>query len=326
MCYHLGQFMGEQRVIPQGRASRTARPTGGGSGGGRASSPRERALRALCGRLFVEPERLTQTLTHAITEPFHITPHVHRDVLQLDLLVDCAGEAWLEDRRLFPLQGLTALVAYPGQSHGYRLDPPANAGEARVYHLKLAIDPATPWVRHRLFAEPVTGLPGNTPLVAAFRAVTRLGLVDPTGSSPLLLVRLAELLCLWPSASDAPAAHHAPLGMAEQVRLDERMSGAFELVEQRLHAPPTLDELAQVAHLSPRHFARRFRQLCGCTPHAYVTARRFALARQLLTQDQFKVSDVADALGFGSVATFSRWFTQHAHVSPSRYRQSPTVL
>ncbi|MFA9477851.1 helix-turn-helix domain-containing protein [Phycisphaerales bacterium AB-hyl4] len=307
-------------------AASTLSRGGRGSEAGEASASRgEAALRDLCGRLFYEPSRLAQTLTHAITEPFHIAGHVHTDVLQLDLLVGCAGEAWLDDCAVGPLEGLTALVAYPGQRHGYRLEPGPHGG-GRVYHLKLTLEPSEAVVRERLFAGPVTGLGSNAPLVAAFRAVTRLGLVAPTGSSPLLLVRLAELLCLWPSDATEAGAYGTPLDSADQQQLDDRLSGAFELVEQRLSDPPTLDELASVAHLSPRHFARRFRQLCGCTPHAYVTARRFALARQLLTQDQLKISHVADALGFGSVATFSRWFTQHAGVNPSQYRQDPTVM
>lgn len=296
------------------------------------NSQTERARRALCSRLFAEPGRLVQTLTHAIDEPFHIAPHAHAGVLQLDLLVQCAGEAWVDDRVLTPLSALTALVAYPGQRHGYHLEPgPPEAprtpgrGTTRVYHLKLAVDPDWPVVRERALSESVTALPPTELLVAAFRAVTRLGLVEPMRFSPLLLVRLAELLCLWPNGRDGGTAQ-LPGSAADDAQLDQRMGGAFELIEQRLHAPPDLAELAKVSHFSPRHFARRFRQLYGCTPHAYITARRFAMARQLLTQDRLNVSHVADVLGFGSVATFSRWFTQHAGVSPSRYRQDPMVM
>jgi len=64
----------------------------------------------------------------------------------------------------------------------------------------------------------------------------------------------------------------------------------------------------------------------GATPHTYITARRFALARQVLSQDRLKINQVADQLGFGSVATFSRWFSQQAGISPSKFREDPGMM
>jgi len=60
--------------------------------------------------------------------------------------------------------------------------------------------------------------------------------------------------------------------------LDHELAEAVALIHQETSRPPTLDELADLASMSPRHFARRFETLLGCTPHTYITARLFARA------------------------------------------------
>src|SRR5690606_18257630 len=101
----------------------------------------ENAIRALCAELFTAPQRLFNTLTHRVERRFPIEPHTHADLLQLDLLVGCAGQAWSQSRWL-PIRGITALIAYPHEPHGYELlpgDPPS-----RVYHLKLRVSKDSP--------------------------------------------------------------------------------------------------------------------------------------------------------------------------------------
>ncbi len=53
-----------------------------------------------------------------------------------------------------------------------------------------------------------------------------------------------------------------------------------------------------------------------------VTHVRMARAKQLLLQDDTPVSVVSDVLGFSSVSVFSRFFSGHSGVSPSRFRLS----
>jgi transcriptional regulator GlxA family with amidase domain len=78
--------------------------------------------------------------------------------------------------------------------------------------------------------------------------------------------------------------------------------------------------------VSRRHFARVFSQRLGTPPHAYISARRLAVASDLLLARQLKVRQIAAAVGFSSVATFSRWFTGEAGINPRRYRDDPTLL
>lgn len=82
-----------------------------------------------------------------------------------------------------------------------------------------------------------------------------------------------------------------------------------------------LHDLAQVACLSPSHFLRTFRQLFGETPHQYLTGRRLARARDLLSKTSLPVTEICLAVGFESLGSFSALFRRQTGVSPNAYRR-----
>lgn len=280
-------------------------------------SPDDAALRAMCAELFTSPQRLFNTLTHRVERRFLIEPHQHADLLQLDLLVGCGGQAWSQSRWL-PIGGVTALVAYPHEPHGYDLlpgDPPS-----RVYHLKLRVGSDNPLVRRRLLPRCVTGLSADQPVVAAMRQV--MAGTAPQQRSPLHAVRLAEVICLWPrSGRPAP-----PTGAGDDAPIPPWLADAMQTIQDRPADPPPLAELAESAGMSVRHFSRLFTTRLGTTPHAYINHRRRALASELLLGNQLKVRQIAEAVGFSSVATFSRWFRTQTGSAPRDFRRDPTIM
>ena len=286
---------------------------------GRPGSDDE-AVRDLCAHLFAQPQRLAQTLTHQVTQPFVIAPHEHPRTLQLDLILGCGGRASVDGREL-QLHGTTAMVSYPGQRHGYELEP--GALPSRVYHVKIESEADWPIERQRPLPPLMTGLGRLESLTGALAVVMRLNLVRYV-RSPLLFARLSEALCLWPTGSSGDAMVSAGGSWMDSGEVD--LAPALKLIEDRPAHPPSLDEMAEAVHLSTRHFARRFRAMFGCTPHAYITARRLDQARKLLLEHRLRIHEIAEALGFSSVATFSRWFSQHFGKSPTQYREDPTVL
>lgn len=274
----------------------------------------------LCSRLFAQPHRLAQTLTHQVERPFPIALHAHATLLQFDLIVGCGGRALVGGRSV-ALHGTTAMVSYPGDPHGYELLP--GGAPSRVYHVKIEARSDWPIVRERALPTVVTGLGRRESLMGALSVVMRLNLV-PSVQSPLRLARLSEAMCLWPTDDSGDAGIDAGGSWMDSAELD--LAAALRLIDARPAHPPSLDELADAVHLSTRHFARRFRRLLGCTPHAYITARRLDRARRLLLEHRLKIREIAEALGFSGVATFSRWFSQHHGKSPTQYREDPTVL
>ncbi len=282
----------------------------------------EAELADLCARLFSKPTRLEQAVTHAIGKRLYIGPHKHTDLLQLDLITGCAGSC-LVDGTWQRVHGLCAMVTYPGFEHGYELVP-EDAG-ARVYNIRMLVGRGWPLVKSQTLRGWASSIDPGRGLIPVMRLLTEKTTLDD--ARPVLIVsRLAELLCLWPRHGQGLGDMPLGFSVAAIEDLDHELAAAVLVIHRDVGRPPSLDELAEVASMSPRHFARRFETLLGCTPHAYITARRFAHAREMLLQDRLKTHQIADGLGFSSPATFSRWFSQHAGVSPSRFRQDPHVM
>jgi transcriptional regulator GlxA family with amidase domain len=79
--------------------------------------------------------------------------------------------------------------------------------------------------------------------------------------------------------------------------------------------------LASRASMSPRHFARAFREEIGMTPAAYVECARVEHARRLLETTDLGFTEIARESGFGSSETLRRAFARRLGVAPSDYRQ-----
>jgi AraC family transcriptional regulator len=87
--------------------------------------------------------------------------------------------------------------------------------------------------------------------------------------------------------------------------------------------PLTLDDLADMAGLSPFHFARVFRSVTGIPPVEFQTSLRFVRAKELLLTSAASVTDICFEVGYGSLGTFSRRFKQMVGITPAEFRALP---
>lgn len=90
---------------------------------------------------------------------------------------------------------------------------------------------------------------------------------------------------------------------------------------QHLDVPHTLEELASVAHLSPRGLTRAFSTTIGMTPHRYQEDLRLELAASLLAETDLTIEAVAARCGFRDARHFRRLFAVRHGIPPSRARR-----
>jgi transcriptional regulator GlxA family with amidase domain len=83
----------------------------------------------------------------------------------------------------------------------------------------------------------------------------------------------------------------------------------------------SVETLAARAHMSPRHFARRFRAEVGVTPARYVERVRLEAARRALEDTSAPIASVAVGCGFGTPETMRRAFLRALGVGPAEYRR-----
>lgn len=99
--------------------------------------------------------------------------------------------------------------------------------------------------------------------------------------------------------------------------LSEVMAWAVEHLGEDL----PVDLLAERAALSPRTFARRFRQENGTTPHQWLTRQRIDRARHLLETTERTVEQIASDVGFGSAQSLRSRFKDLVTIAPLDYRR-----
>src|SRR5699024_6249059 len=90
----------------------------------------------------------------------------------------------------------------------------------------------------------------------------------------------------------------------------------------RLDQPLSVEALSRQAVMSPRTFARRFREETGTTPHQWLTQQRLALAEQMLEDSALGVDEIARRAGFGNAATLRHHFARTRNTTPLAYRRA----
>lgn len=100
---------------------------------------------------------------------------------------------------------------------------------------------------------------------------------------------------------------------------------AMEHALRHLDEDLTVEQLATVAHQSPRTFARHFRAATGTTPLQWLLRQRITEARRLLETSDLPVERVAEAVGFGTAAALRQHFGRVVGTSPTSYRRSFAV-
>ncbi|MGD2134068.1 MAG: AraC family transcriptional regulator [Maricaulaceae bacterium] len=113
---------------------------------------------------------------------------------------------------------------------------------------------------------------------------------------------------------------------ATQDRYAARIERAVALIANRLEEPPSLEELAAKAAISPFHFHRVYRAMTGETAAETTRRLRIARAASLLAEAARTVTDIAFEVGYESSQSFAKAFRQVAGVSASEARAAPDRL
>jgi AraC family transcriptional regulator, transcriptional activator FtrA len=100
--------------------------------------------------------------------------------------------------------------------------------------------------------------------------------------------------------------------------LEQTRAWALDRLEERLDVLT----LARQACMSPRSFARRFRQETGTTPAQWLLDQRTRAAQSLLETTDLPVEHVAARAGFGSATSLRTHFGRRLATTPTAYRRA----
>lgn len=92
------------------------------------------------------------------------------------------------------------------------------------------------------------------------------------------------------------------------------------IMEEDLLTDRSIPDLAAMIGITDRHLRRVFLAEFGVSPVQYLQTRRLLMAKNLLTDTQLSVTDVAMTAGFGSIRRFNDLFRTRYRLTPGRFR------
>lgn len=101
---------------------------------------------------------------------------------------------------------------------------------------------------------------------------------------------------------------------------DPSIARALSLMHGRPEAPWSVERLAREVARSRATFARRFAELVGESPVAYLTRWRMCLAAKLLRESDAPLDEVAARVGYDTASAFSKAFRRSHGTAPGRFR------
>ncbi len=99
------------------------------------------------------------------------------------------------------------------------------------------------------------------------------------------------------------------------------IQNAIAWMEKHLAHPAGIDDLAAAMHVSYRTLNRRFTEVVGMAPLAYLQALKIERAKELLEVTNSDFEAITEKVGYGDASSFRRLFKRSTGLSPAQYRR-----
>ncbi|WP_054023144.1 response regulator [Bacillus sp. FJAT-28004] len=110
---------------------------------------------------------------------------------------------------------------------------------------------------------------------------------------------------------------------------DERTQRIVEkinrYIRERIGGDLSLTALAEVVYLNPAYLSVLYKQTTGQNISEYIISVRLENAKDLLQGSQYKIHEVAAAIGFDNAGYFTRFFRKNAGIGPQEYRDQASL-
>lgn len=148
----------------------------------------------------------------------------------------------------------------------------------------------------------------------------------PRHGAMAVITRLADILIVQAIRAWIASCRTTDHGWLAALR-DPQVGHSLALMHRQPGREWDIEGLAREVGMSRAVFAERFASLVGQPPKHYLTRWRMHLAGQWLKEERLSLAQVAERLGYGSEAAFSRAFKRHHGTSPGGFhRRKPAGI
>jgi len=120
---------------------------------------------------------------------------------------------------------------------------------------------------------------------------------------------------------DGARASQRPFMSVRKEFAEPLLQNATAWMSRHLAKPVTIDELAAAMHVSYRTLNRRFIDMAGMAPLAYLQALRIERAKEMLEDSNSDFETVTAQVGYEDASSFRRLFKRATGLSPAQYRK-----
>jgi AraC-like DNA-binding protein len=204
-----------------------------------------------------------------------------------------------------------AFLLFPGVWHRYAPVPETGWHE---HWIGFDGEMARRWLKHKFISpkNPVLKINAEDTVLATFSRMMQAIRANRPALQQILAGATVNLLGLFYSAQQTTPATATSQSSTIESAITRLQSEFAHRLDMKL--------LAQELGVSYSWFRSTFADHTGLSPHQYLLELRLVRARNLLTETQFSVKEIAVQTGFGDEHYFSRLFRQKLNYTPSQWR------
>ena len=96
-------------------------------------------------------------------------------------------------------------------------------------------------------------------------------------------------------------------------------------MNEKVTEPITIEEICHKFFMSRSSLQALFKMYLHSSPKSYLLNIKLQKSKELIRENQYTISEIADMLGFSSIHYFSRLFKKYYDVSPSEYAKEASA-
>lgn len=107
---------------------------------------------------------------------------------------------------------------------------------------------------------------------------------------------------------------------------NKHIQQCINYIDEHIHDKITLDNLSKEISLNKTYISSLFKKITGKTISDYIFVKKIELAKQLLLEEKYSITDIATFLGFTTPSYFITIFKRFTGVTPSQWISNSMLI